>query len=264
MSLNFTIGCDPEVFVADNTGLRSIIGTIGGTKDEPRRLARLGDGFAVQEDNVAMEFNIPPSNSREAFLHNVVQVRDFLNTLVNDAFGFHMVNSSAEVFPDAELESPMAHVFGCDPDYNAWTLAKNPLPRSDNKNLRSCGGHIHVGYKFQSKNDIYETIRAMDLFLGVPSILMDNGELRKKLYGKAGAFRTKDYGCEYRTLSNFWIFDNKLIEWAYNGTQKALEAVTNGVSFADLHKEIVQAIDYNDKNMAEQLVNKFNLEVVHV
>jgi hypothetical protein len=64
----------------------------------------------------------------------------------------------------------------------------------------------------------------MDLFLGVPSILMDKGDVRKQLYGSAGAYRDKPYGGEYRTLSNFWIFDNHLIEWVWNNTSRAVDA----------------------------------------
>lgn len=260
---NFMIGCDPEVFVADATGVRSIIGTIGGSKDNPTPLLRLGDGFAVQEDNVAMEFNIPPSPTREAFIHNVVQARDFLNTLVNDAFGFHMVKESAIVFPDAELENPAAHVFGCDPDYNAWTGRKNPRPKGVHPNLRSCGGHVHVGVKFANKGEMYTAAQAMDVFLGIPSVLMDDGALRKSLYGKHGAFRPKPYGFEYRTLSNFWIFDEKLIGWVYDGTAKALDAMQNNKSFTTLYDQVSTCIDKNDKDLAKQLCKQLDLEVVY-
>jgi len=58
----------------------------------------------------------------------------------------------------------------------------------------------------------------MDLYLGVPSVLMDKGELRKQLYGKAGAYRMKPYGVEYRTLSNFWIFSDTTIGWVWDNT----------------------------------------------
>ena len=46
---NFTIGADPEIFVGDETSVRSIVGKIGGTKEHPLGLP-LGEGFAVQED----------------------------------------------------------------------------------------------------------------------------------------------------------------------------------------------------------------------
>lgn len=43
----FYIGSDPECFVGNASGVKSIVGRIGGTKDDPQPLP-LGDGFAVQ------------------------------------------------------------------------------------------------------------------------------------------------------------------------------------------------------------------------
>jgi len=261
--MSFKIGCDPEVFVADRNGaLRSIIGNIGGTKDNPLPLATLGDGFAVQEDNVAMEFNIPASDSKQAFINNVVKARDFLNTLVSDAFQWQIDNRSAASFPDDQLVDPRSHVFGCDPDFNAWTGHTNPKPKADDANLRSCGGHVHIGFAFNTKDQAMETIRGLDLLLGVPSVLMDSGDLRKQLYGKAGAFRFKSYGVEYRTLSNFWIFDERLIAWVYDNTEKVLDAVQAGASFKQYEDVITSCINSNDKTLALNLVNDFNLEVI--
>lgn len=123
--------------------------------------------------------------------------------------------------------------------------------------MRSAGGHVHV----ETTKDQLAVIRAMDLFLGVPSVLMDNGEMRKKLYGKAGAFRGKSYGVEYRTLSNFWIFKNELIRWVWNNTERALDSVDTLDVMAE-KDNILRAINDNDKEVAQMLVNKYNLEVL--
>ena len=54
---NITIGSDPEFFVQNKDGkLISSIGVIDGTKDIPKRLKFLGNGFAIQKDNVLGEF----------------------------------------------------------------------------------------------------------------------------------------------------------------------------------------------------------------
>ncbi len=258
MLYNFKLGADPEVFVGDASGVRSIIGRIGGTKESPMPLP-LGDGFAVQEDNVALEFNIPASASKAEWVTNIAAATGYLENFVSSVHGFHFVHESAVSFPKNELKHPAALVFGCDPDFNAWTLKRNPRPASKDRNLRSCGGHIHIG---NTDADPIKLIKACDLFLGVPSVLMDKGELRKILYGKAGAHRKKSYGVEYRVLSNYWIFKERLMEWAYDNTGRALEFAMVGPELESEREAILAAIDGNNKDAAKYLVNKYDLEVV--
>lgn len=247
MSISFTIGCDPEVFLTDSLGkYKSIIGMIGGTKDAPKIIT--DRGHAVLEDNVAAEFNIPPCSSFEEFEKEIKFTLSEIKAMLPQ---LHFSTSSAVSFPDSELQTPDAWIFGCEPDFNAWSGYENPKPCADDINLRSAGGHIHVGTNLPEK----AVIQAMDRFLGVPSVLLDNGTLRRNLYGKAGAYRPKPYGCEYRTLSNFWIFKSELIKWAYEGTQKALEFVSSGRSFTkDEAKAIQHCINTSDKQLAKKLM----------
>lgn len=256
---SFTIGADPEIFVRDAVQARSIIGKIGGTKHDPRPLP-LGKGFAVQEDNVAMEFNIPACKTKAAFVKAIADATGFLETVIKDQYGFMFDQRSAISFTDQELDDPAAHVFGCEPDYNCWTRERNPRPSAQDKNLRSCGGHIHIGF---ADHDPHEVVKAMDLFASVPATLMDKGELRKQLYGKAGAFRLTSFGVEYRPLSNFWIFKPRLCEWAYDAVDRALMAVSTGMSFDDDKDAILEAVDMNNKDAAMSLVAKYGLEVVN-
>lgn len=258
------LGCDPEAFLVTLDGqLKSSIGLIGGSKVVPRPLFELGEGYAVQEDNVAIEFNIPPAEGRSSFVDSIHRTLDFLTKTVKDQYGFEISRLSAASFPMEELTSPAALEFGCDPDFNAWTKEVNPRPAAEDKTLRSCGGHVHIGYEVGSI-DPTRIIQMCDLHLGVTSVLMDHGELRKELYGKAGAFREKFYGVEYRTLSNFWIFHDRLIEWVWDNTCRAVAAAEQFTLSDDDGVDIVNAINNNDKKMAEMLVKKFNLEVVHV
>lgn len=259
----FLIGCDPEIFLADAAGaLISAVNRVGGSKETPMPLPALGDGFAVQEDNVAVEFNIKPAGDAEEFKSSIKKTVDLLSTLVGHQ-GLHFVNLSAASFPEDQLNTPQARMFGCDPDYDVWARAKNPRPESRDKNLRSCGGHVHVGYEFADQEQKALMVKAMDLYLAVPSVFMDTGELRKELYGKAGAFRFKPYGLEYRTLSNYWIFNDRLIEWVWKQTDRALDAVLSGIDLDNEKDNILQAINKNDKVMAGLLVKKYNLEVIY-
>lgn len=247
----FTIGADPEIFLQRQDGsFKSVIGLLGGDKWVPRKLSEVG--HAVLEDNVAVEFNIPACSSLEQFRNEIKFMMEEIKKIIPNDLQYSQ--DSAVSFPDSELNCDAAWVFGCEPDYNAWKMAENPKPQADDKNLRSCGGHIHVGNDIAKTLPI-ETVRAMDLFLGVPSVTLDtNGAPRRKLYGGPGAFRFKPYGVEYRTLSNFWIFSDKLIEWAYTGTQRALEFVSNGKEIPVEHGELIQrCITASDMNAYKEL-----------
>lgn len=246
----FTIGCDPEIFLKDSSNnFKSVIGLLGGNKWFPRKLSEVG--HACLEDNVAVEFNIPPCSTFEDFKREVQATMQMVKKILPAELQYDQ--SSAVSFPESELNCEQAWVFGCEPDYNAWTMEENPKPTSPDKNLRSAGGHIHVGSSIALDNPI-NTVRAMDLFLGVPSISLDTGTLRRQLYGKAGAFRPKDYGIEYRTLSNFWIFTDSLINWAYTGTQRALEFIASGKEIPEEHGNLIQdCINNNNINAYNQL-----------
>lgn len=252
------IGADPEMFLMDaSQALVSAIEKIGGSKENPLPLP-IGDGYAVQEDNVAIEYNIPPAESADELVRNINSAKAFLLEWVQ-TMGLQFSRLSAAEFPAKELAHPLAKVFGCDPDYNAWTGKVNPRPKADNAALRSCGGHVHIGHPFKSNKDRFKFIQYCDLYLGVGSVLMDEGELRKSLYGAAGACRPKPYGVEYRTLSNFWTFDDDLIKWVYNNTALAMTAWQEKQNIADVSKLIQVAINNNNKSIARELINEFNI-----
>lgn len=257
------LGCDPEIFLLDAAGaLVASCDKIGGTKDFPRPLP-IGDGFAVQEDNVAIEFNIPPAESADDFVLKVNAAMQYLQGMVATQ-GLKFSHTSAEIFPISELWHPQAREFGCDPDFNAWSGGKiNPKPKADDHRLRSAGGHVHVGLSGLKITDIICLTKLMDLFLSVPAVRMDNGIMRKELYGKPGAFRRKPYGFEYRTLSNFWVFDSKLVDWVWKATSLAVDAWQNNTINPDDDKDaILTAINTNNLEIATQLIGKYNLLVV--
>ena len=89
----------------------------------------------------------------------------------------------------------------CDPDLSVWTLKINN-PKQYESNLRACGGHISVGYDNPDEMTSFNLIKAMDLFLAVPSVLLDSDTKRRELYGKAGAMRLKSFGRKNKTHIN--------------------------------------------------------------
>lgn len=257
------LGCDPEIFLKDAAGgLVASCGLIGGSKEQPLPLP-IGDGYAVQEDNVAIEFNIPPADTNASFINNINAAMAFLRQEVAKQ-GLAFGAESAALFPKHQLIHPAALVFGCDPDFNAWTRKANPKPKAADPTLRSAGGHIHIGdIGDLSSDDMVMVIKLMDLHAGVPSVLMDNGQMRKELYGKRGAFRVKPYGVEYRTLSNFWVFEDRLVDWAWKVTAQAVDAWRNKTINPDAEDAtILDAIDNNNQAAAKHLCEKYNLMVI--
>jgi hypothetical protein len=247
------LGTDPEVFLQDAYGKPvSAIGYIGADKWSPLQVRGLRKGFTLQEDNVALEFGVPPASSADEFVKNI---RTVMKAGLKRCEGLSFSRLSCTIFPKDQMQHPNAFVFGCEPDYNAWTGKENPKPQPPHQFMRSAGGHIHI----ETKQDPSSVGRRMDLFAAVPSTLMDEGEKRKQLYGKMGAIRVKPYGVEYRTLSNFWIFDDELIRWAWRATERALNS---DLPVENLEEAIREAVDYGNKNVARELVKEFNLEVI--
>jgi hypothetical protein len=182
----FSLGCDPEFFLKKDNKHVTSIGLIGGDKNLPRALD--DKGHAVLEDNVAVEFNIPPAHDHAAFCASIQHVMAELQKELPD---YEFSHESAVLFNKEDLWHPQAQEFGCEPDYNAWTNKINPRPKASDASLRSAGGHVHVGTDL----DKIQVIRAMDLFLGVPSIKLDPGTLRRQLYGKAGSLQAQALRC---------------------------------------------------------------------
>lgn len=261
------IGSDPEFLIADANGkFISSDGIILGTKSEPLDIPSLGEGFAIQVDNVLGEFNVPAAKTREQFVDNMMKMKGYINDFLSPK-GLHAVHLASAHYDRDQLETEVAQLFGCDPDYCVWTRSQNRKPRMDDPTLRSTGCHIHVSYK-KDGEDIKRAeimVKAMDLFLGVPSIILDKDKERRKLYGKAGCFRIQKWGVEYRTLSGFFLKDEETIAWCYDQTMKAINFINrNGYKRAtailDGEKEAIQnCINNGDEAAAKGLILKYNV-----
>lgn len=253
------LGADPEVFLLEGNQFKSSIGLIKANKWAPFQIPELPKGFTLQEDNVLLEFGIPPAASADEFVAHIDTV---LKAGLSKLPGLSYSDLSCTIMPVEEMESPLAYIFGCEPDFNAWTGKENKKPSPPHKLMRSAGGHVHVETKVNPKHGV----RACDLFLAVPSVLMDEkGTERRQLYGKPGAFRYKPYGFEYRTLSNFWIFNEKHVRWVWRNTARVLEVCEDSEfqnSLRAYGKMIRRTVMEGDKKAAEMLVKLYDLEVV--
>src|SRR6185503_17252127 len=207
-SLHVLVGCDPEVFVSQK-GKKNIIsahGLVPGNKHDPHNVL---EGM-VQVDGCALEFGIKPAKNAHEWFNRVTNVMKQLTEMV-PGHELH-IQPVAEFNPkyfDREVPDE-AKMLGCEPDWNAWTGEMNPPPDlSSCPTMRSAGGHIHVGWC--KGKDPYDKIhiedcravaKQMDYYVGMWSLLWDQDARRRNLYGKAGTYRPKPYGLEYRMPSN--------------------------------------------------------------
>lgn len=253
--IEWTIGADPEIFLLnDEGGPVSAIGLIGGSKHEPRPV-NLG---AVQEDNVLAEFNINPVSHPDQFVHNIQSVMGSLQELVPE-YNLGVVPSMHFDIGDL-MDHPKAMEFGCDPDMNAWTGKLNPPPNPETT-LRTAGGHVHIGYAKLNEQNAHRFVQMLDFYLGLPSVLLDSDSLRRSLYGRAGAYRIKSYGVEYRTLSNFWIKEEIYMRWIYHNCYRAIVDFRRLPSMLDKYDgEVVQTtINQSDVDKAKEIISELKI-----
>jgi len=256
----FTIGTDTEVFlVNDDSGeFEASCGKFGGTKEHPMQFHDAPEGMMFQEDNVTLEFNTPVAYSKKEWMGYCADVLNRVATLADSA-NCSISTAACAYFKKEALQHPAALIFGCEPDYNAWKMIMNKKPTLPKcrENMRTAAGHIHIG----TAENIVNVAQCMDLYLGVPSILLTDKNDRRKLYGRAGDIRPKQYGLEYRTLDNFWIFNKKYTEWVYDQVSFCLASTHMTGLFQKDKKDIIAAINKHDVDIAKELVSKYSINV---
>lgn len=242
-----TLGTDIELFFTKGGKAASAVGLLGGDKSNP---VWPDKDFNIQEDNVLAEFAVSPSECKHQWELKIQKAMSHLEQIAqSNGMGISVMSSS--VLEEEWLNTDAAKVFGCQPDIDAYSgFNKRPEPAG---NLRTAGGHIHVGYEsdFDMASDL---AKWMDIFLGVPSVIMDGDDQRRKLYGQAGSYRAKPYGIEYRTLSNFWL---RISDWVWDNTMLAVEACYEGEP--PTIKDIQNIINNSDVDGAKRIVKQMGV-----
>lgn len=253
-----TIGADPELFVGIDDTLVSAHGMVEGTKEKPFPV----DGGAVQVDGMALEFNINPAKTEDEFYVNIQTVLGGLRRLVPNSVEFKIqpvANFGAEYIAQQPEE---AVELGCEPDFNAYTNDVNPTPNAQ-ADFRTAAGHVHIGIDRElTEVQRLQLVILCDLFLGLPSLELDTDTKRRELYGRAGCFRAKPYGIEYRTLSNYWLASEEMTREVYDGAVFAANNIDNFVEIFSYIKdktgvhytEIEGIINRSDRDLAMQVM----------
>lgn len=250
---DFKIGADPEFFVKKFGKLQSAHGLIPGTKERPFKVNK----GAVQVDGMALEFNIDPAENYEQFEDNMSSVLTSITAMIPgyEVFVEPVADFGLEYISKQPKE---ASELGCSPDFNAYTKMANPRPDAQTP-FRTASGHVHIGWTKEPVDIDNEghleacraLTKALDVYLGIPSMVFDTDDRRRSLYGAAGAFRPKPYGMEYRVLSNKWITNPVLRKLVYHNTMDAIKATFDNpdvgdTKFYDLTaREIVQKSNDN-------------------
>ncbi len=248
--MHILFGSDPEIFIEDMATGKYISahGLVPGSKATPCPIKEVGH---VQVDGMALEFNTLPTDNFLTFLRSVMGLTNFLEAEIKrTSMDYRLAIQPSVFFDTAYLNTlpPAALELGCDPDFNAWTGAVNDPPDAKS-NMRTGAGHIHIGWgdDFDVTDpfhleDCRQVVKQLDYFVGLPSLIWDDDDKRRTMYGKAGTFRPKSYGVEYRVLSNAWLRHDMWKSMVWVQTHMAMRCLEQGKSAEDRFKDDARVI----------------------
>lgn len=256
---NYTIGSDFELFLLDTVNFKAVNAKpyVKGSKHKPYNFDPSSPFWCTSLDNVSFEGNIPPATSAEEFSGNILKVITYLKgSLPENIIPIH---ECAVRFDDSELQTREAKTFGCESSLNAYTKSENPRPSGENTNLRTTCTHVHIKYDDMDFDLSCELVKALDLFLGIPSLAIEPLNERRSLYGTLGEMRYSKT-TEYRVLSSFFSQSDELRKWVYNNTVEAINWINAGNAVTDEMTEMFQqAMSTNDIELANKIIKENNI-----
>lgn len=266
---NITFGCDPEFFFekkGEVVGSEKVIDIKKGLK--------VGNSSKIIVDGVQAELNPAPSHCRALLANEISKsFRDLYTTISKDKDLSVSIAPSVKITKE-ELSSlnEKSQTFGCAPSKNTSKVKSAATIRDPKKYMyRSAGGHIHIGkdchYYGTSKNvqsimnEPERLVAILDIIVGNTCVLLDRDPSnieRRKVYGRAGEYRTPPHGLEYRTLSNFWLRSYPLMSLVMNLTRFAVSILADSMPGRDFEKELLSIVDM--KNVQKAInTNDFEL-----
>lgn len=249
-----SIGSDPELFFVKNGEVVPSEEVVELPVEGMNRSLVIRDGFQG-------ELNPAPGACRQAsgtfiamaFLEAVRQAK-LAGTEVSLKVG-HVI--SDEVWKKTK---PGVKKFGCSPTINSHETNFSRVTGLREK-FRAAGGHIHFAL-LQSHKEVVnydKLVTVMDIVLGNTCVMLDrdpDNARRRKNYGRAGEYRVKSYGMEYRVPSNFWLKHYTLWSFVSQVGRHAIDIDSQGfsdelISMFDL-KKVRKAINNNDYELAKE------------
>ncbi len=262
------LGCDPEFFFQKGKeiiGSEKVIdidkgenvprvenmqGSIGGTKMSK-----------IIVDGVQVEINPRPDTCRARLGNEIAMCFRAVHTKLQTNKGLTANFSTTVEVTQKELKSlnEKSRKFGCSPSKNTSLQSSGKIEVDPEKyKYRSAGGHIHLGAVNSGDAKAFEDkellVNVLDIIVGNTCVLIDRDEgnkIRRQVYGKAGEFRTPDYGIEYRTLSNFWLKSYPLMSLVMNLSRLAYSIVYDSIfTTQNYAKELLSLVDMADIHTA--------------
>lgn len=216
-----------------------LVGSVVGTKVNP---IWIHPEINVQADGPLIEFAVKPSDNFDKFNY---LIEESLNGCDYILEGLRYTTLTSMRYQGL---SKMQKELGCSPSYNVWfNRESKPKQLRGDKNLRTAGGHLH--FDIPSHLTV-KFAKALDLYLGLWSVLVDKDTDRRKLYGLAGDIRVKPYGLEYRTLSSFWVHSYSLRKNVFDLSIKAYTHVTEDWNSDYENEDIAIAINESNEQLA--------------
>lgn len=243
------IGADPELFFVKDDEVVPSNEVVPVDGDDP----------LVIRDGFQGELNPTPDGCRQA-------VGISIRKALLEAEGFAKRTGSTISFKIGHIitdevwkRTPLGlRRFGCNPTENVHET-KFKRVTGTRERFRSAGGHIHVSLMAKNKKKLPELIALMDIVVGNTCVLIDrdpDNARRRRHYGRAGEHRVKEYGVEYRVLSNFWL--RSYVLWCM---VSALSRNAVAIRDAGLGEELIsrfdmikvrKAINNNDYELAKE------------
>lgn len=173
-------------------------------------------------------------------------------TQFQEKYPGHTLHAKNATFvPKEQLETLDAKFveFGCKPSLNAYgehPISANPYLEE----WRPVGGHMHFGSNRIINADHPKLVRMLDATVGVLGVALlgpFEHESRRKLYGRAGEYRSPKHGLEYRVLGPAWTGHPKLIHLFVGFARTAINfALMNGHLAWEFDSDKVRAIINNN------------------
>ena len=262
-SYTVMFGCDPEFFFEKKgqiIGSEKIIDIEKGLNIK-KTGTYTGSTSGLKEskfvvDGVQAELNPKPDTCRARLGNEISQCfRTLYEKMKEDK------DLCINFLPTVEIKkeelmslNEKSRVFGCSPSKNIDKNSRNIVSLRDPKTYkyRSAGGHIHLGEANNYDNvhiamkEPERIVNIMDIIVGNTCVLIDRdpgNKERRKVYGRAGEYRTPKYGLEYRTLSNFWLRSYPLMSFVMSLSRLSVSIIANSMPGRDFEKDLLDCVD---------------------